>query len=504
MLLALDPLHPLVPIVVWAARALTFFNVMVLLWLGLTVLLNAERRRLGTWLTGGGLLLGGACSVARASAQAAQPIELFVPFDLWWRASLAAVRGSCLPLVGRADVVRRPPAHSGRVAEPGRAEPARPPDVPVAARSTPARGRPRGHRPRLGVPATAGVGGAGPSRRLWRRPPTLEVLAFETAPGDARLALASYLTFTMLCIGLGLHALYRPGNPDRFMGDLASRRARPWLTATSLVTLGLSLVVGIGATGVPLVTPPVLLDLLGAELLSGARRAARPGDRLVRGVHGQNAARRGLARYWRNALILAAGSAGCWPSSLGLPLDQSYRLHTGAGARRRLLRAALLAFVRGARAQPGQLRPFVTSERLIDHLTSRPSPLSRRGEGSKDDDPLRRWRGACSAPASPSSPGRAAGVAGRGAARDAGVGRATVARSASALVERIGSARQLCLPGRCGGDTAARPGWCRSGASAPDRAATARGPARRQPVQPGGDRDSESGRRAPDRRAGDG
>ena len=94
MLLALDPLHPLVPVVVWAARALTFFNVLVLLWLGLTVLLNAERRRLGTWLTGGGLLLGGACSVARASAQAAQPIELFAPLDIWWRASWLPFAGA--------------------------------------------------------------------------------------------------------------------------------------------------------------------------------------------------------------------------------------------------------------------------------------------------------------------------------------------------------------------------------------------------------------------------
>ena len=67
------------PFVIWSARALTFFNVLVLLWLGLTVLLNAERRRLGTWLTGGGLLLGGACSIARASAQAAQPIEPLAP-----------------------------------------------------------------------------------------------------------------------------------------------------------------------------------------------------------------------------------------------------------------------------------------------------------------------------------------------------------------------------------------------------------------------------------------
>ena len=45
------------------ARALAFFNTVALTWLGLTVLLNADRNKLGTWLTGGGLLLGGLCSI---------------------------------------------------------------------------------------------------------------------------------------------------------------------------------------------------------------------------------------------------------------------------------------------------------------------------------------------------------------------------------------------------------------------------------------------------------
>ena len=44
MPIGLAPTDPLIPVIVWAARALTFFNVLVLLWLGLTVLLNAERR----------------------------------------------------------------------------------------------------------------------------------------------------------------------------------------------------------------------------------------------------------------------------------------------------------------------------------------------------------------------------------------------------------------------------------------------------------------------------
>ena len=387
MLLALDPLHPLVPVVVWAARALTFFNVLVLLWLGLTVLLNAERRRLGTWLTGGGLLLGGACSVARASAQAAQPIELFPPLDFWWRASW-------LPFAGAAylwSVVLT--WYAGRLRT--RAEwrsllglsllglltfalllGARPPEVDPT--------------------ATAPVSASLPffesvSRtlsRLWRRPPTLDVLAFETAPGDARLALASYLTFTVLCIGLGLHALYRPGSPDRFMGELASRRARPWLTATSLVTLGLSLVVGIGATGVPLVTPPVLLDVLGAGLLGA--HVVLLGQAIVsyEVFTGKTLPRRGLARYWRNALVLAAGFGGLLAVSLGLPLDQSYRLQLAL-----VIVAVFYALLcwrsfEERERSLDQLRPFVASERLIDHLTlpskepltPRP-PLPRAGEG---------------------------------------------------------------------------------------------------------------------------
>ena len=46
------------PILLWAVRSLSFFNTIALLWLGLAVLLNAERRPPGTWLAGGGLKAG--------------------------------------------------------------------------------------------------------------------------------------------------------------------------------------------------------------------------------------------------------------------------------------------------------------------------------------------------------------------------------------------------------------------------------------------------------------
>ena len=40
----------------WGIRAVSLFNTIVLLWLGLTVLLNAERRRWGTWVASGSIL----------------------------------------------------------------------------------------------------------------------------------------------------------------------------------------------------------------------------------------------------------------------------------------------------------------------------------------------------------------------------------------------------------------------------------------------------------------
>ena len=43
-----------------AILAISLFNTMLLVWLGLTVLLNAERHTLGIWMAGCGLLMGGA------------------------------------------------------------------------------------------------------------------------------------------------------------------------------------------------------------------------------------------------------------------------------------------------------------------------------------------------------------------------------------------------------------------------------------------------------------
>jgi signal transduction histidine kinase len=372
MPVALDPLAPTMPAVsaapavIWAARALTFFNVLVLLWLGLTVLLNAEPRRLGAWLTGGGLVLGGLCSIARASAQAALPLAALAPIapiapaaplDPWWRASW-------LPFAGASylwSVVLT--WYAGRLRSPAEWR-------SLAGLSVLGLGvlllLVESRLPEI-VPAPAVAPLPFPG---W-------LGALDTVPGEAHVALAAYLTFALLCVGQGLHALYYPRSRDRFMGELAWRRARPWLAATSLVTLGLSLVVGLAVTGVgvsglPAASPGVL-DLAGAALL--AAQVVLLGQAIVsyEVFTGKTLPRRGLARYWRNALILAAGFGGLMAVSLGLPLDQSYRL---------LLALVVVAvfyallswrsFVERERSLD-QLRPFVASERLVDHLLTPPA-----------------------------------------------------------------------------------------------------------------------------------
>src|SRR5204863_8679913 len=58
------------------------------------------------------------------------------------------------------------------------------------------------------------------------------------------LLVLAYPLYALLCMALSLDVLRRPGPTGRVMGDLARRRARPWLAATAFVLLLVSLLVG--------------------------------------------------------------------------------------------------------------------------------------------------------------------------------------------------------------------------------------------------------------------
>ena len=109
------------------------------------------------------------------------------------------------------------------------------------------------------------------------------------------------------------------------MGELAARRAQPWLTATSGVAQALSVAVGLALVDPPFAPLP-LVDLLGLALVG--LQVVLMGQAIVsyEVFTGKPLPRGGLARHWRRSLILAAGLSAMTAVSLTLPLDETVRL----------------------------------------------------------------------------------------------------------------------------------------------------------------------------------
>src|SRR5512139_2539527 len=73
-----------------AARAVSLFDAVAYLWLGLTVLLNSERRVAGVWLGGMGLLLAGLffsvhSALVGEGAEALATQVASGALEIWWR-----------------------------------------------------------------------------------------------------------------------------------------------------------------------------------------------------------------------------------------------------------------------------------------------------------------------------------------------------------------------------------------------------------------------------------
>ncbi|MCC6627427.1 MAG: hypothetical protein IT340_08510 [Chloroflexi bacterium] len=332
----------------WAVRALSLFNTIALLWLGLTVLLTTERRRWGAWLAGGGLLAAGLLVAAHAVLIESDLLALDLTATPWWRlAWLALVVAPALWLVvmvwysGRLDDGRRWLALAGLAA------------AGLAALAL----------------VFAGASESGPeylARGEW--------VAVEPTPG-ALIGPAVAVAYGTACIALALLALRRPGDSDRFMGDLARRRARPWLVATSLALLALVLVAGLvgawllrgGPAPVGVLVVLAALDLALQGLVAIAVVLLGQAVVAYEVFTGQTLPRRGLRRHWQASLVVAATAGVVIGGSLSLPVAPVARL---------LLVTVLLAlalallnwraYIERERATT-QLRPFVASQRLVEH-----------------------------------------------------------------------------------------------------------------------------------------
>ncbi|MBX0327237.1 hypothetical protein K2Z83_06025 [Oscillochloris sp. ZM17-4] len=371
-------IYRLLTLVDWALIAGSLFNAIALLWLGLTVLLSAERRSWGTWLAGGGLLFGGAFFVGH-TAVVGRVIGAFGgEMDFYWRTGwLVLIVAPYLWYLVMAW-------YSG------------------------------GLRERAAIMWLAGVSLMGvvallmalfidplPSYADLARPPV--------GPADllsrATLTRLIYPAFAALCIVLAMLSLRAPAAAsDRFMGDLARRRARPWLLAASAVLLAIALAIGVASVWFldqaraglfPGLTARGIGLLIGFDFLICLLIAAAVvmiGQAVVAYEVFTGAAlpRGELARQWRRILILGgvyALAVGWSLSGAGIPDLPIYQLLIAT-----VLMTVFLAMVgwRSASEPAGglaRLRPFVASQNLYDRL------LGPGGGG--DDKPEAAFQALC-------------------------------------------------------------------------------------------------------------
>lgn len=430
-------LYRLLTILDWILIAASLFNTITMLWLGLTVLLTAERRVWGTYLAAAGLVLGGlffaghTAVVGRVLGDASD--EMIFYWRLGWLVLIV------VPFLWYVVMAW----YAGALGEAGR----------------------RGERGRLIAIAILGLINLGlasfvdplPSYGEIAHPPdNLPALM-----GAAAVVRLLYPAFAALCIMLSLVVLRAPAASDRFMGDLARRRARPWLIAASLVLLALCLVVGIGAAyflelvrsglrpeftaqGIALV---IAFDLAACLLCAAA--AVLVGQAVVAyEIFTGSALPRGqLARGWRRTLLFGAGyglAVGWSMSGAGLPELPVYQVLIATLITTVFF--ALLGWRAFAERGPalGRLRPFLASQHLYERLTTPGEAAQPPADPA--DDPFRALAdevlGARVAHLLPLGP--MATMAGPAVSFPAGA--AAPASAVAELIAGLSSPPPLCLP----------------------------------------------------------
>jgi signal transduction histidine kinase len=351
----------------WALMAISLFNTIVLLWLGLTVLLNAERRMWGLWLAGGGLLAGALFFISHSVILSIGLHDVGDGLEIWWRVGWVPVLA--LPLVWYVLILW----YVGFFDEPATAPHAQ-----------------RAQRGGLMFTTLLGLGLFLLFAFANPLPPiaiaTRAVVLPSVQLNELILLVITYSLFCLACITLSLEALRRPNSSAHTAimpsWNLARRRARPWLMATAVVLLCVSLLVAwvmlwaLSSVNQQLDFQVLLwFDLLTAALIAVAALLIGQAIIAYEVFTRQTLPRRGFSRYWYNAIILAAGFSSLLSGAL------LWRAHPVYGV---LLGVTLVAIFYALvvwrsyvdrEHTMAQLRPFVSSQRLYEQLLS-PSPLS--------------------------------------------------------------------------------------------------------------------------------
>lgn len=353
-----------------AITAVSLFNTLLLTWLGLTVLLNADRRPAwGIWIAGGSLLLGSIFFLSHAAIVDGGIFTVTWGMVFWWTVGLFPA--VMLPFAWYVVMLW----YAGYWDDEQSALHER-------------------QRPWLWLTALLlllGLAGLLLGIFLLITPATLFTplrLVIRWSIAGIPLLALGYSAYVLLCTGLSLDALLRPGPSRRVMGTVARQRARPWLAAVSLILLLVSMAVAsfmlwvvqdgrrrtfyeifvTTADQIALFDLTVSLAISLAILLLGQAVVS------YEIFTGKTLPRRGLLRHWQRAVGLAVGYSLLIAATMLLNLRPIYTI---------LLTTLLIAlffalFSWQSYAERERymdhLRPFMTSQRLYDHLLNPPQP----------------------------------------------------------------------------------------------------------------------------------
>lgn len=360
----------------WATLAVSFFDTSILIWLGFTVLLNAERRNWGVWLAAGGLFTGAAFFVSHSAILGQRLLTTTRGLNFWWHA-------------GWGPVVLAPYAwYVLMLWYTGYWE-----DTRSALY--------RRHTFWLGITVIFTLALAG--LLLFGNPlPTLALGAqfnFDTGPTllGAPLLMIAYPVYILLCIILALDALLHPAPSHRLFGEAARRRARPWLVGATLVLLVVSLLVGgvlyfviratrISSDLIELYNRSILylagFDLFIAALIGAAVLMLGRAIVAYEIFAGRTLPRRALLRDYRRAVILCGGISLLFAGALTLQIRPIYMLLLAAGLMVTFYALITWRSFADRDSAMRQLRPFAASQGLYGKLLS--DQRSQRNESDPE------------------------------------------------------------------------------------------------------------------------
>ncbi len=347
----------------WAIMAVSLFNTIVLLWLGVTVVLNAQRRDWGLWLVAGELAMGGIFFLSHSIILDHGFAAFSQSLDFWWH-------------VGWVPVVTIPYAW-------------------------------------YVVMLWFGGFWQGSATRLYRRhwiwfvltsilaivvivlmifanplPSFAQIAQFELSAtaslSGIPILVIVYPFYIFLCLTLSLDVLRHPAPSLRIMGDQARRRARPWLMAATLTQIIVSLLVAAAMFWVirnarmpfdyrGISTTIAWFDLTIQLLIAISVVLMGQAVTNYEIFTGKSLPRRGLASDWRRAIILSGGFAIVMGGSLELEANPIYVVLLSG-----LLVIAFFALLsrRSLIEREGfvrNLRPFVSGQGVLERFISQPS-----------------------------------------------------------------------------------------------------------------------------------